>query len=69
LESEIKIDNTKVKCRTPNEQFATSGGATRPTVCAEQQLMALVRALPIPPPAASCHHIVRKPCGGQSSEL
>ena len=35
-----------------NEQFATSGGATRPSGGAEQHLLALVRALPIPPPDA-----------------
>ena len=52
-----------------NEQFATSGGATRPDGSSGQQLLALVRTLSIPPPAASCHHVVGKPCGGQSSEL
>ena len=35
-----------------NEQFATSGGASRPTICAEQHLLALVRAFAIPPPDA-----------------
>jgi len=34
--------------------FATSGGATRPSGSAEQQLLALVRAFAIPPPAPSC---------------
>jgi len=37
-----------------NEQFATSGGATRPNGSAKQHLLALVRAFAIPPPAASC---------------
>jgi len=40
-----------------NEQFATSGGATRLSGSAKQQLLALVRAFAIPPPAASCHHV------------
>jgi len=46
-----------MKKPAPNEQFATSGGATRPSGSAEQQFSALVRTLPIPPPAASCHHV------------
>jgi len=37
------------KWAAANEQFATSGGATRPSGSAEQHLLALVRALPIPP--------------------
>ena len=41
-----------------NEQFATSGGATRPSGSAEQHHLALVQAFAIPPPAASCHHVV-----------
>jgi len=43
-----------------NEGFGASGGATRPSGSAEQHLLALVRALPIPPPAASCRHVVGK---------
>jgi len=43
-----------------NEQFATSGGATRPSGSAEQCFLALVRAFAIPPPAASCHHVTCK---------
>ena len=31
-----------------NERFHASGGATRPTLCVEQLLAALVRALPNP---------------------
>jgi len=60
LDSEVEIKNNKlkVKSRTPNEQFATSGGATRPSGSAKQHLLALVRAFAIPPPAASCHHVV-----------
>gem|GEM_PF-2930076 len=34
-----------------NERFHASGGATRPTLCVEQLLSALVRAVAIPPPA------------------
>jgi len=43
-----------------NMQFATSGGATRPSGSAEQHLLALVRTFAIPPPAASCCHVKRK---------
>jgi len=43
-----------------NEQFATSGGATRMTLCAEQHHLALVQAFAMPPPAASCRHVVRQ---------
>jgi len=46
----------KITC-TYNKQFATSRGATRPSGSAEQQLLALVRAFAISPPAASCHHV------------
>jgi len=34
-----------------NERFHASGGATRLTLCVEQLLAALVRAVAIPPPA------------------
>jgi len=53
------IHNIVQKTPADNEQFATSGGATRPSGSAEQHLLALVRALPMPPPAASCHHKVK----------
>jgi len=33
------LEETKVKERTPNEQFATSGGATRPSGSAEQHFL------------------------------
>ena len=44
----------------PNKQFATSGGATRPSDNAEQHLLALVRAFAIPPPDAKPRHVARK---------
>jgi len=47
------------KTAAGNEQFATSGGATRLSGSAEQHHLALVQAFPIPPPAASCHHVSR----------
>jgi len=56
------INNRKLTLQSPadNEQFATSGGTTRPSGSAEQHLLALARAFVIPPPAASCHHVARK---------
>jgi len=51
------MEIVKKKSTAYNEQFATSGGATRPSGSAEQHILALVQALPIPPPAASCHHV------------
>jgi len=48
------------KCPADNKQFATSGGVTRPIVCAEHHLLALVQVFVIPPPAASCHHVIGK---------
>ena len=35
-----------------NEQFAASGGATRPTLCVEQLLSTLVQSFATPQPAS-----------------
>ena len=61
LANALLLKRYKVE-KTPsaNEQFATSGGATRPSGSAKQHLLALVRAFAIPPPAASCHHVRRQ---------
>jgi len=58
-----------IKKPSPNEQFATSGGASRPTLCAKQHLLALVQAFVSPPPAASCHHVVGKRTTAQRTTL
>jgi hypothetical protein len=40
----------KVQGASHNKRFHTSGGTTRPTLCVEQLLPALVQAVAIPPP-------------------
>jgi len=45
------MDNAKVKRRTPNEQFHASGGADSYDTEQVTASFALVRALPMPPPA------------------
>jgi len=55
----MKIKRHK-KTPADNERFHASGGATRPTLCVEQLLSALVRAVAMPPPAWSRHHVIGK---------
>jgi len=44
----------------PNEQFGASGGADSSDTEQVTASFALVRALPIPPPAWSRHYVARK---------
>ena len=48
----LQTSYLKVKCRTPNEQFGASGGADSSDTEQVTSSFALVRALPMPPPAA-----------------
>ena len=45
------LKNKTQKCRTPNERFHASGGADSSDTEQVTSSFALVRALPMPPPA------------------
>ena|GEM_PF-2581258 len=47
-----------IKKAAANRQFGASGGVVSWDTSQDFGSFAPVRALPIPPPAASCHHVV-----------
>jgi len=54
-----RYNNTK-KSTSRNEQFGASGGVVSYDTEQVTSSFALVRALPMPPPAPSCHHVSGK---------
>jgi len=52
--------HSQVKTAAANGQFGASGGADSSDTEQVTASFALVRSLPIPPPAPSCHHVVRQ---------
>jgi len=52
-----------------NERFHASGGAISSDTEQVTSSIALVRALPIPPPAWSRHHVARKQTATLSGDL
>jgi len=56
-----KIEEGRIKTPADNRQFGASGGVVSWDISQDFGSFAPVRALPIPPPAPSCHHVSRHP--------